>query len=85
MQNVFFIFWNTPYYCLFYSRGLDKYNEMYNESIDAPAKFWKKIADKFYWKKPPPQGSKVKSEDIIRVAESVAALQRRWEEGGPPP
>jgi len=36
-------------------QGMDKYHEMYNESIDAPAKFWRKIANKFYFKKPPPQ------------------------------
>jgi len=34
-------------------RGMEKYQEMYNESIDDPAKFWKRICEQFYWKKPP--------------------------------
>jgi len=34
-------------------RGMQKYHEMYNESIDDPKKFWSKICQQFYWKKQP--------------------------------
>ena len=37
-------------------RGMQKYNEMYNESIDDPKKFWRKICQQFYWKSPIPEG-----------------------------
>ena len=37
-------------------RGMNKYNEMYNESIDDPKKFWSKICQQFYWKSPIPEG-----------------------------
>jgi len=37
-------------------RGMQKYQEMYNESIDDPSKFWKRICQQFYWKKPPTEG-----------------------------
>jgi len=36
-------------------RGMNKYNEMYNESIDDPKKFWSKICEQFYWKSPIPE------------------------------
>jgi len=35
--------------------GMQKYHEMYNESIDDPKKFWMKICQQFYWKKAPPE------------------------------
>lgn len=38
-------------------RGMDKYNEMYNESLDDPKKFWSKICQQFYWKTPIPEGT----------------------------
>jgi len=34
-------------------RGMQKYQEMYNESIDDPKKFWSRICKQFYWKKQP--------------------------------
>jgi len=34
-------------------RGMQKYQEMYNESIDDPKKFWMRICQQFYWKKTP--------------------------------
>ena len=38
-------------------KGMQKYQEMYNESLDDPKKFWKRICDQFYWKKPPSEGN----------------------------
>jgi len=35
-------------------RGMNKYNEMYNESLDDPKKFWGRICQQFYWKSPIP-------------------------------
>jgi len=35
-------------------RGMSKYNEMYNESLDDPKKFWGRICQQFYWKSPIP-------------------------------
>ena len=40
-------------------RGMLKYQEMYQESIDDPKKFWKRICDQFYWKKSPPEGMRI--------------------------
>ena len=37
-------------------RGMNKYNEMYNESLDDPKKFWSRICQQFYWKTPIPEG-----------------------------
>ena len=37
-------------------KGMEKYQEMYNESIDDPDKFWKRICQQFYWKKTPTEG-----------------------------
>ena len=37
-------------------RGMQKYQEMYNESIDDPKKFWSRICQQFYWKKSPSEG-----------------------------
>ena len=37
-------------------RGMNKYNEMYNESLDDPKKFWSRICQQFYWKSPIPEG-----------------------------
>ena len=37
-------------------RGMEKYQEMYNESIDDPSKFWRRICQQFYWKKQPSEG-----------------------------
>ena len=37
-------------------RGMQKYQEMYNESIDDPKKFWMRICQQFYWKKTPSEG-----------------------------
>lgn len=34
-------------------RGMQQYQEMYNESIDNPTKFWRRICEQFYWKKQP--------------------------------
>jgi len=34
-------------------RGMQKYQEMYNESIDDPKKFWLRICQQFYWKTKP--------------------------------
>jgi len=34
-------------------RGMDKYQEMYNESLDDPVKFWGRICRQFHWKTPP--------------------------------
>jgi len=33
---------------------MSKYNEMYNESLDDPKKFWGRICQQFYWKSPIP-------------------------------
>ena len=38
-------------------RGMNKYNEMYNESLDDPKKFWSRICQQFYWKTPIPEGT----------------------------
>ena len=35
---------------------MEKYREMYQESVDKPEKFWSKIASEFHWKKQPEPG-----------------------------
>lgn len=32
---------------------MEKYHEMYAESVNQPAKFWGKIAEEFYWNEKP--------------------------------
>jgi len=36
-------------------KGMEEYNRMYKESIEQPHKFWGRIAEQFFWKKPVPQ------------------------------
>ena len=42
--------------CESHCKGMQKYNEMYNESIDDPKKFWSRVCQQFYWKSPIPEG-----------------------------
>lgn len=36
-------------------KGIDEYHRMYKESIEQPHKFWGRIAEQFFWKKPVPE------------------------------
>jgi len=35
-------------------KGMEEYNDMYKESVEQPNKFWGRIAEQFFWKKPVP-------------------------------
>jgi len=36
-------------------KGMDQYNAMHKESVEEPHKFWGRIAEQFFWKKPIPK------------------------------
>ena len=48
-------------------RGMNKYNEMYNESLDDPKKFWGRICQQFYWKSPIPDGKRNLETNVLNV------------------
>ena len=51
-------------------RGMDKYNDMYNESLDDPKKFWSRICQQFYWKTPIPEGTL-----MVKVKYLIVAME----------
>ena len=58
-------------------RGMNKYNEMYNESLDDPKKFWGRICQQFYWKSPIPDGKRKLETKSFSVEHQNFPLFRR--------
>ena len=57
-------------------RGMNKYNEMYNESLDDPKKFWGRICQQFYWKSPIPDGKRKVETKSSSVERQIFPLEK---------
>jgi len=77
-------------------KGMDEYKKMYKESVEEPHKFWGRIAEQFFWKKPVPKeldsflkynfnvkDSGIKIEWMLGAQTNIAynALDRNVEQG----